>query len=323
MWTRRPLLVTALAALSTACQDPPDEAAPVDAQPVDARPVDARLPDAAAPDGALPDGALPDAAPANACPAPAVARAREVARPLQAVPLESASRDPDGAIARWTWSVVARPDGSTAAPIEALVDPARPFAGGPPDDPSTPAAWFLPDAVGAYTLELRVADDEGLEAPSDACPHEAARMDLTAEAPTDVNIQLTWTAPDGGPGPDLDLHLRHPAGAAWGEAPYDCFAGNPRPDWGRPGDAADDAILGGHHSPTGPEVIALASPEETADGYRVGVSWPGAAEAVLRVYLGGALVDLVELPLGAEGGFRELGRVVWTPARRAFEPDQN
>jgi hypothetical protein len=250
---------------------------------------------------------------ANACPVPVVARPAQTARPLQPVPLEApASRDPDGAIARWTWVVVERPDGSAAAPLEALTDDARPFAGGPPDDPATPAALFVPDRAGAFTLELRVTDGDGLEAPSAACPGGAARLRLDVEPPGDLNVQLTWTAPDGGPGPDLDLHLRHPAGEAWGEAPWDCFAGNPRPGWG--------PVLGGHHSPTGPEAIAFAAPPDAPGGYRVAVTWPAAAEAQVRVYLGGALVDLREAALGPEGGLWEVGRIVWTPARRAFEP---
>jgi hypothetical protein len=258
---------------------------------------------------------------ANACPVPLVAPAQRIARPLQPVPLEAPdSRDPDGAIARWTWVVVERPPGSSAAPAEALADPERPFAGGPPDDPATPAALFVPDVAGAFTLELRVTDDGGLEAPSARCPGDAARLRVDVEPPGDLTVQLTWTAPGGGPGPDLDLHLRHPASAGWGEAPLDCFSGNPRPDWGRPGDSADDPVLGGHHSAVGPEAIAMAAPDDAPDGYRIGVTWPSAAQAAVRVYLGGTLVDLREAALGPDGGLWEVGRVVWTPERRAFEP---
>jgi hypothetical protein len=220
------------------------------------------------------------------------------------VPGQAVALDPGDAAGPWRWQVTA-PAGATAAPLEALTDPQRPWLGGPPDDPATPAAVLVPDVAGAWTLILTTT-----------CPVTAH---LEVRPPHGINVELSWRsdAPV-----DLDLHLRHPRADAWGAAPYDCFSGNPRPDWGRPGTAMDDPILGGHHAPQGPEVIALAEPEDDAD-YRVGVqraAGDAAVTATLRVYFGGVLRDELERRLEPADAFWDAATITWTPDRPRVAP---
>jgi hypothetical protein len=84
----------------------------------------------------------------------------------------SASVDPDGPDRRpvsWRWTVVDRPVGSTAEPVES--------AGALEDVPGTPGAALVPDRAGLWRLELEVADELGLD--SGTCG-TSARVVVTA-----------------------------------------------------------------------------------------------------------------------------------------------
>lgn len=218
----------------------------------------------------------------NACPLARAVSSDVAVAPGDVVVLDGgASVDPDGEDNQpvaWRWDIVAGPDGSVALPFERPFDPARPCAGGEPDDPTTPTAMLCPEQPGDYRLRLQVTDALGLT--STACDADET-VSVRAVPPEAVHVQLTWRSPgdpdpDDDRGPDADLHLLHPLGI-WGEAPYDCHYANPVPDWGQADNPADDPLLdvddiGGG----GPENVRLAIPEPTGPlgaPYTVGVEY--------------------------------------------------
>src|SRR5687768_16378383 len=82
----------------------------------------------------------------NAAPVASVSAATDYA-PLDTALFDgSASYDPYGAIASWTWEVLDRPDGSSSTMI--------PIDGGR-------RAQFFVDLAGDYTIRLTVRDDHG------------------------------------------------------------------------------------------------------------------------------------------------------------------
>ncbi len=189
----------------------------------------------------------------------------------------AASVDPDGNDGRpvtYEWVVLERPEGSGAQPRESL--PPEDPAAGPPDDTRTPASVFFVDMVGTYALELRVTDEQGLS--NVACEALDDRIVVIDSRPTPViDVRLEYEIPADEPPPpergvDLDLHLRHPLGN-WFEAPYDCYYGNPNPDWLFLGDTSDDPLLL-TDAPGAPERMLLSRPENTDDlgsPYTIGV----------------------------------------------------
>ena len=272
----------------------------------------------------------------NACPVPDAGEDAVQVEPNDIVMLDgSASTDPDGPGGRpveYEWIVVQSPDGSTSTPVERFEDPGRPADSGIRDDLSTPTALFLADVAGVYVLELRVTDNLDLSAPSDQCPQPIARLQIEALPDVDVHVQLTWDTPGDpnqtdGDGTDLDLHLRHPQGEGWDEAPFDCYYANSRPDWGPAGAAGDPALVLEDINGAGPEIITLNEPEDTAmfDGslYRIGVryyraenfadgrSW-GPSEATVRVLLRGLPVAEFVRVMDDTGDTWEVADIVWS-----------
>ena len=179
------------------------------------------------------------------------------------------------------WSVVERPPGSIALPVEVFFDPAHPQNGGPPDDRSTPQAMFLIDSPGDYVLELRVIDEGGLAAPSEACPQPTGhRVHILALPPAGMVVQLTWDTPDDPDqtdmfGTDMDLHMLNWQSDAWFDSQWDCHSLNPVPDWGDIENPEDNPSLSTDDTNgAGPEIIHLGQPENTdpdGQGYQVGV----------------------------------------------------
>lgn len=274
----------------------------------------------------------------NACPQARVTHDYYSVRPDDVVVLDgSPSVDPDGPDNRpvaYEWVVTGRPEGSVAQPLEAVGGGGV----GPPDDPSTPTAAFRVDLAGTYTVELRVTDRLGLD--SRACD-TAAVVVIDAEAEAGIQVQLTWTTGDGAEtaeqGADVDLHLLHPAGERWFEAPLDCFYANPQPDWGQLGNPADDPVIDRDAvDGRGPENLSLALPENTellGRPYLVGVHYYnaydrqtnepfGAATARVRIFLDGVLAwDAGERLLEAEDHFWRVAEVHW-PAREVVARDE-
>jgi len=175
-----------------------------------------------------------------------------------------------------------------------------------PDDPSTPEAVFVPDFSSRFVLELRVTDAAGCQ--------DTAQLVINSVMRTDIEVQLTWE----GAG-DLDLHLRHPSGEAWSQAPFDCYYGNANPDWGQLENPADNPILAEDLAAEGPEIIRLAGAENTevlGAPYRVGVSLgrgEGVVRATVRVFLGGELAAEVVSELSQANPFWDAAEIAWPP----------
>ncbi len=255
----------------------------------------------------------------NTCPV-AVAEARiqgsdtwdeypSAERELETIPLKTLelrgdrSTDPDGSIASYGWTVLSRPEGSTAqlSPHEADPNP----------------TFFL-DLAGEYVFELQVVDDKGLP----SCQN--ALVVVKAIPDEDIHVQLVWDTPGDpdqtdegfGAGSDLDLHLLHPLGD-WFDTPYDCFYGNPNPDWGRPSNPSDDPSLDIDDTDgAGPENINLDNPQPNTV-YRVGVHYfndhsYGASFATVRIYIQGIMrFELANKRMPATDYFWDVATISW------------
>lgn len=240
----------------------------------------------------------------NACPHARVPQEVILAEVRDVVVLDgSASVDPDGDIVRFEWVFIERPVGSTSQPVESFHDLGDPFAGGVVDDVTSATALFAVDLRGRYVLELRVTDTEGCVG--------TAQLVVDASGRNGLRVELVWDTEA-----DLDLHLLHPDGA-WFVAPLDCYFGNAAPDWGRLEDPTDDPeVLSDDSDGFGPETIRLGRPQEDlASPYLVGVHAfgraPFPAEATVRVYVDGLLVDEATRTLAAGDHFWEAFQVAW------------
>ncbi len=143
----------------------------------------------------------------------------------------SASRDPEGTALTYAWRFRLRPEGSLARLEDAAAARAR----------------FVVDRPGAYVVELEVRDALGQRSAN------AAELTIAAAAGRSMRATLTWDRADA----VLGLHLASP-GAAF-DTVGDCFADNPRPDWGPSGPAGDPTFTARARE----ESIALVDP---ADG---------------------------------------------------------
>ena len=223
----------------------------------------------------------------NQCPVAVVEQAAFTVESGGVVTLDgAASYDRDGPNEqpiRYEWTVVSRPPGSLAQPVESFANPRNPIESGTADDLETPGALFAPYAVGDYVLDLTVVDDAGK---SSAECERSASVTVSVEAPDGLHIQLTWRTPgDLTPGDltgsDLDLYLGHPLVTDWAGRPPDatwyCFSLSSQPTWGEPDDLSDDPRLTRDDTNgEGPESITLTSPENTdtyGAPYLVGVQY--------------------------------------------------
>jgi hypothetical protein len=144
----------------------------------------------------------------------------------------SASRDPEGTALTYAWRFRLRPEGSLARL----------------EDASAARARFVVDRPGPYMVELEVRDALGQRSAN------AAELVIDAIAGRSLRATLTWDRADA----VLGLHLASP-GAAFDTA-GDCFADNPRPDWGPLGPAGDPSFS----ARTREESIALVDPADGA-----------------------------------------------------------
>jgi hypothetical protein len=278
----------------------------------------------------------------NDCPVAVVSEDTFNVLPLDIVTLDASdSTDadgPDGVPVRYNWTVTQAPEGSTAAPVERFQDPRRPLDTGLPDDPSTPRALFFVDLAGTYTIELTVADNLDLTAPSETCQQPAAVVTIEAQPDQDIHVQMVWNTPGDGDqtdadGADVDLHLRHPNGRNWAQAPLDCYYANPSPDWGPAGPPGNPSLDIDDVNGAGPENINLDEPENTdalggqyrvgidyyrADNFASGRSW-GPSEVTVRIYLGGVEAGEWVRVLQDTHHFWVVGSIVWTDGDRRVQ----
>lgn len=226
------------------------------------------------------------------------------ADPLRTIQLDgSGSFDPDGTIARYEWSVLSRPPGSTQRLL--------PSAG------SVSPRIFL-DLAGSYEFELVVYDDEG----NRSCG-ERAVVTVNAFGSEDVHVQLVWDTPQDPDqtdnfGTDLDLHYLH-ANGQWNQAPWDIFSRNPTANWGVLNDVADDPALDIDDTDgAGPENINHSGLENL--DYHVGVyhysdAALGESYATVRVYIRGQLaLELQNKRMARTGQFWDVATIHWPSA---------
>jgi len=188
----------------------------------------------------------------------------------------------DGPITAYEWRVETRPPGSTSVlvPNATVRNPS-----------------FFVDLSGRYVFSLQVTDQSGRL----SC--NVARVVAIARPDELLSIELTWVTPGdddrfdfgAGTGSDLDLHLLHPNGG-WDVSPWDCHWKNRVPNWGDPGDAADDPSMDVDDTDGwGPEIISLNRLEGTLESpvcYAVGVFYfsdhrYGPSDATVRIHLDG------------------------------------
>ena len=223
-----------------------------------------------------------------------------------------------GAIANYQWTVE-QPSGSSSALI-----PTATF----------PNPIFEANVAGTYTFSLTVRDDAGRV----SCLPATATVFVTCNC--GLHVELLWTTPgdpdptDEGPdkGANLDLHVAHPYGAGpdvdgdgvpdpWFDPQWDCYCGNPNPDWGSPDPSApDDPGLDRDDTDGGgPENVNLDVPESDPAWpfvYRVGVHYRddhgfGPSLATVRVYIYSALVFEASDVLLQPGDLWNVATVEW------------
>lgn len=175
---------------------------------------------------------------------------------VQAQPLDTilfdgySSRDTDGQIVRYEWTLISSPTASSSR-LETADGPY--------------SSLYL-DASGEYQVQLTVYDDEGTM----SCGQQAI-VTIVAMSGADIHIQLTWAAANGHPDNDLDLHYLHPNAQRWASNSngWDCYYGNRVPDWRIPNGSPilDTDDLRG----PGPENISHSKLESIS--YKVGVDY--------------------------------------------------
>ena len=233
-------------------------------------------------------------------------------RPLETVQLDaSSSSDPEGQVARYEWSLIDRPNDSTArlTPNSTVEQP----------------KLFL-DLAGKYIVELVVYDSEGIR----SCG-QSARVEIRAVPNEDIHVQLVWSTPaDGDPtdtsGADLDLHYLHPNGK-WNEGPWDIFWHNKTGDWGAPNDKSDDPSLDIDDTDgAGPENVNHDNPE-MGKTYSVGVYYYddngfGPSYATVRIYIDSQLKkEFQKKYLKSTFDFWKVALVEW-PSKSIYKRDK-
>ncbi len=128
-----------------------------------------------------------------ACPEPRLITSEINALPLDILTLDASqsidSSSPDGKPVQYIWTVLSRPNGSTAQIVESFNNPALPADGGPLDNTSTPNALFFVDIAGDYIISLKVQSSNGLEAPSANCPINDVLLSIHAVPNEDLSFK--------------------------------------------------------------------------------------------------------------------------------------
>lgn len=237
----------------------------------------------------------------------AVTAASPPVEPLDDVVLtgvDSVAGEGGASITAWSWTIVEQPAESTVV----LATPDAVATGFVFDSAAGEVAGL--DVAGTFRVRLTVTDSLGGASANDAV------VTLNAVPTGGVHVQLTWSTPSN----DLDLHLGNGFNVNWCSQ-QDCYYGNcmdSGPNWdGVAGFTAGDPVLDiDDLQGFGPENIVL---EEPVDGsYIVGVhsfsgqgQGPGftPADATVKIYVGGALVQTFVKTFDAAGLFWRVGRV--------------
>jgi hypothetical protein len=233
---------------------------------------------------------------------------------------------PDGAIAKWSWSVQ-QPVGS-----QSVFVPSATF----------PNPTFEVNVAGVYVFTLTVFDQYG----KPACfPASYEVLVISDEA---IHVELLWSTPgdpdetDTGPeaGSDVDLHFLHPYAAGpdldgdgkpdgWFDVPFDTFWFNAHPNWGSFDPVIDDnpGLDRDDTDGAGPENLNLDVPENGAT-YRVGVHYwndhgYGSAYATVRVYVYGTLVFEVKDVLLVHKDMWDVCTIDWPSGQVTLVTDPN
>ena len=193
-----------------------------------------------------------------------------------------------------------------------------------------------------------MTNTRGVTAPSEECPEAEAIITATVRDGKDISVELVWNTPGDldqtdRDGADMDLHFRHPEGMEWfREAnPYDCYFGNPFPDWGQLGRVDDNPSMDLDDTDgAGPERITLGTAQDAAEfgaGYRIAVHYYradaaglgplgdhwGPSAATVRVYFSGVLAAEREQVLEETNDFWDVLDIFWTDAENQRIVDVN
>jgi hypothetical protein len=194
------------------------------------------------------------------------------------------------------WTVLSRPVGATAALSGA--------------SGAQTQLTMDPDVPGEYRVALAVTDALGAQS------LEPAVLSVVAAPSQQLLVELFWD----NAGTDLDLHLLRHQSAPLNTAPDDCFYQAPRPDWGIPGDAADDpAFVRDALQGYGPELVGYPAPLPTGAGrYRVVVDFKNdhlsarpESRATVRVYVQGVVAAELTRTLLREGDRWVAADIAW------------
>ncbi len=245
-------------------------------------------------------------APVNSAP---VANAGPSAEAFAGSPIQldgSGSYDfEDGETITYAWEIVTRPEGSNAQL----------------DDPSAESPSFIADQAGLYRIGLVVTDTD--ETDSGEIGYggrdDDNLTDIVVLPFRDLRVTLNWDTDMS----DLDLHLiRNNIYGYW--TTDDCYYGVPDPEWGAEGIRADNPLLEADiDTGFGPEVISLASPQDTGI-YSIVVHTfnnhgAGATTATVKVELNGDLLAELTTPtplIGTDSAW-VVGTLEWPSS--AFE----
>jgi hypothetical protein len=223
------------------------------------------------------------------CTQPGIRLVGDASVPLNAVLQASgdASVSYFGTVSTWAWDAT-QPAGNEGAFL--------------PGTSSRDVSIFA-GVPGTYTLRLQASDDAGYP----SC--DEATTTVTVTPRLQAAIVATWhpvsgASPVAGSGPDVDLHVLHPAApvgdAGWYNGLYDCNPYNdPYPDkgtWGNANPAVQDTVEVSSQSADGlvPEAVTLDMPGcPPGRVFRFGAhhfaaAGTGPAEVTLTVYINGA-----------------------------------
>ena len=232
--------------------------------------------------------------------------------PLETIKFDASdSSDSDGSIERYEWSIIERPQDSTArlTPSSSVEKP----------------ELFL-DLAGDYKVELKVYDNRETA----SCGNRAI-VEITAIPQDDIHVQLVWDTPadpdqTDTDGADLDIHYLNPKGQ-WNETPYDIFWHNKTADWGRKNYKMDDPTLDIDDTDgAGPENVNHNNPEN-GKTYSVGVYYYdangyGPSYATVRLYIDTKLAkEYKNKYMSGTFDFWKVGLIEW-PSKNIYKRDE-